>query len=138
MRTSNNKDITNNWYCATGRRKTSTARIFIRPGQRNVIMINGQSLEHYFSRETHRAVVKQPILEVCQLPLIIKVNVMGGGKTGQAEAISLGVSRVLANLSNTFKKQLTKLGLLTRDPRKVERKKVGLSKARKGKQFSKR
>lgn len=128
----------NDWNCGTGRRKTSTARVYIRPGPSSKVIVNGRPLKSYFERKVHQKVVRQPVWEVCPLPLVVKVNVMGGGKSGQADAIRLGLARALVSFGPSFRSRLAKQKLLTRDPRTVERKKVGLCKARKGKQFSKR
>jgi small subunit ribosomal protein S9 len=126
------------WYCGTGRRKTSIARVFIKPGRYDVMLVNGQLLEDYFERPAHRKVVRQPILEACPLPFIVKMNIVGGGKSGQAGAAQLGIARALVSFNSDLRRRLSQKKLLKRDDRKVERKKVGLRKARKGKQFSKR
>jgi small subunit ribosomal protein S9 len=122
----------------TGRRKTSTARVHIRNGTGN-IRINGRSLEEFFGRQTARMIVRQP-LETVQMSdrFDIDVNVAGGGNTGQAGAIRHGLTRALIDYDETLRKPLRDAGFVTRDAREVERKKVGLSKARRGTQFSKR
>lgn len=128
---------TENVY-GTGRRKSSTARVYIKPGSGN-ITINGKSLEDYFGRKTSQMVVRQP-LELTGLTdkFDIKVNVSGGGITGQAGAIRHGITRALIEQDETLRPVLRKAGFVTRDARRVERKKVGLHKARKRPQFSKR
>ncbi|HSQ68790.1 MAG TPA: 30S ribosomal protein S9 [Steroidobacteraceae bacterium] len=122
----------------TGRRKTSTARVHIRTGTGN-IRINGRSLEEFFGRQTARMIVRQP-LETVQMTdrFDIDVNVVGGGNTGQAGAIRHGLTRALIDYDETLRKPLRDAGFVTRDAREVERKKVGLRKARRGTQFSKR
>ncbi|UXI68871.1 30S ribosomal protein S9 [Tahibacter amnicola] len=122
----------------TGRRKTSAARVFLRPGTGN-ITVNGKTLDTFFGRETARMIVRQP-LELTKMTdkFDILVTVEGGGTTGQAGAIRLGVSRALAEYDETLKSPLRKAGFMTRDAREVERKKVGLHKARRATQFSKR
>ena len=123
---------------ATGRRKTSSARIYLSKGD-GEIKVNNKELADYFGREVAQMLVKQP-LELCNL--IDKVNidakVKGGGSFGQAGAIRHGISRALEKKDNEFRGALKSAGYLTRDSRKVERKKVGLRKARKAPQFSKR
>ncbi len=122
----------------TGRRKTSTARVFITPGD-GTISVNKQPLDQYFGRETARMIVRQP-LEVAELidKLDVKVTVAGGGGSGQAGAIRLGIARALVEHDETLRGSMRRAGYLTRDARAVERKKVGLRKARKRPQFSKR
>jgi small subunit ribosomal protein S9 len=122
----------------TGRRKSSTARVFLRSGKGNIV-INGRSIEDFFGRETSRMIVRQP-LEVTQMTdkFDVSVTVEGGGITGQAGAIRLGLARALVEYNDTLKPELRKAGLMTRDAREVERKKVGLHKARRATQFSKR
>ncbi len=122
----------------TGRRKTSTARVFIGSGS-GLITVNAQSLDEYFGRETARMVVRQP-LEVAGVTdkLDVQVTVRGGGNTGQAGAIRHGIARALVDYDETLRGPLRERGFLTRDARAVERKKVGLRKARKRPQFSKR
>lgn len=125
-------------YYATGRRKSSTARVFLKPGSGN-ISINTRSLEDYFGRETSRMVVRQPLELVDMLDKFdIKITVRGGGNNGQAGAIRHGISRALVEYDSELKTELRKAGYITRDARAVERKKVGLHKARKRPQFSKR
>lgn len=126
------------FYYGTGRRKTSVARVFIKKGK-GAVLINGKSLDDYFARETGRMVVRQP-LEVAQVmgEFDIRVNVHGGGESGQAGAVRHGIARALIDYDATLKPALSSAGLVTRDAREVERKKVGLHKARRRKQFSKR
>ncbi len=125
-------------YYGTGRRKSSTARVFLRPGTGN-ITINKRSIETYFGRETARMVVRQP-LELVEMTekFDLYVTVAGGGTTGQAGAIRHGITRALMEFDETLRPALRKAGYVTRDARRVERKKVGLKKARKRPQFSKR
>lgn len=142
-------------YSGTGRRKTSTARVYLKPGKGDII-INGNTLDQYFGRKTARMIVRQP-LELTQLTdrFDIVVTVAGGGISGQAGAIRHGISRALVKYDEknshladssdegssgqgSLRKILRKAGYLTRDARQVERKKVGLHKARKGTQYSKR
>lgn len=125
-------------YYATGRRKSSTARVFITPGTGN-ITINTRSLDDYFGRETSRMVVRQP-LELVNMHdnLDLKITVRGGGSNGQAGAIRHGISRALVEYNSELKTELRQAGFITRDARAVERKKIGLHKARKRPQFSKR
>ena len=122
----------------TGRRKTSTARIFVNPGS-GVISVNSRPLDEYFGRETARMIVRQP-LEVAGADgrFDIKVTVSGGGGSGQAGAIRHGIARALVDYDETLRGPMRQAGLLTRDARAVERKKIGLRKARKKPQFSKR
>ena len=122
----------------TGRRKTSAARVFISPGTGR-ILVNSQPLDEFFGRETARMVVRQP-LQVADLAdkLDLKVTVRGGGNTGQAGAIRHGIARALVEYDETLRGPMRQAGFLTRDARAVERKKVGLRKARKRPQFSKR
>jgi small subunit ribosomal protein S9 len=125
-------------YYATGRRKSSTARVFLKPGTGN-LTINTRSLEDYFGRETSRMVVRQPLELVDMLnSLDLKITVRGGGNNGQAGAIRHGISRALVEYNSELKSELRKAGFITRDARAVERKKIGLHKARKKPQFSKR
>jgi small subunit ribosomal protein S9 len=123
---------------ATGRRKTSVARVFLRPGK-GAISINGRSLDEYFGRETARMIVLQPF-DVTQTGggFDIEVNVTGGGSSGQAGAIRHGITRALMQVNSEFRSPLKKAGFVTRDPRAVERKKYGRHKARKRPQYSKR
>lgn len=122
----------------TGRRKSSTARVYISPGTGN-ILVNRKPLDEYFGRETARMVVRQP-LELTEMVDSVNVTVIvkGGGGTGQSGAIRHGIARALVDYDESFKPTLRAAGLLTRDAREVERKKVGLRKARKKPQFSKR
>lgn len=122
----------------TGRRKTAAARVFIRRGAGQVV-INGQPIESYFGRETSRMIVRQP-LAVAQVEdqFDVYVTVTGGGSTGQAGAIRHGLARALVEFDDGLRAPLRKAGYITRDARKVERKKVGLHKARRAPQFSKR
>ncbi len=123
---------------ATGRRKTSSARVYMSDGKGKII-VNNKSLEDYFGREVARMVVRQP-LELCELTekIDIEIKVSGGGSFGQAGAIRHGISRALVDFDVELRPQLKKAGFLTRDSRRVERKKPGLKKARKSSQFSKR
>ena len=127
----------------TGRRKTATARVFLRKGT-GLIQVNGRALENYFGRETAQMVVCQPLDIVDQMGKFdITVTVSGGGSSGQAGAVRHGISRALisydaADNDTSFRRLLRRAGLVTRDARKVERKKVGRHKARKGTQYSKR
>jgi len=125
-------------YYGTGRRKTSAARVFIRSGS-GKIMVNNQPLDEYFGRETGRMIVRQP-LQALELGdnFDIQVTVTGGGISGQAGAIRHGITRALMEYDETFRPKLRKAGFVTRDARKVERKKVGLRKARRATQYSKR
>ena len=122
----------------TGRRKSSTARVFLRKGSGN-ITINERPIDEFFGRETARMIVRQP-LELTQSTekFDVMVTVEGGGTTGQAGAIRLGISRALVEYDESLKVDLRKAGFMTRDAREVERKKVGLHKARRATQFSKR
>lgn len=125
-------------YYSTGRRKSSAARVFMKRGDGN-ITINNRTLEQYFGRETGRMVVRQPLETVALLgQMDINITVKGGGITGQAGAIRHGISRALIEYDETLRKPLRQAGFVTRDAREVERKKVGLHKARKRPQFSKR
>jgi small subunit ribosomal protein S9 len=125
-------------YYATGRRKSSTARVFLKPGSGN-ITVNTRTLEDYFGRETSRMVVRQPLELVEMLEKFdLNITVRGGGNNGQAGAIRHGISRALVEYDSELKTELRKAGFITRDARSVERKKVGLHKARKRPQFSKR
>jgi len=122
----------------TGRRKTSTARVFMRRGSGRIV-VNRRPLDEYFGRETARMVVRQPLEETHRTQdFDFSVTVRGGGGTGQAGAIRLGIARALCEYDETHRPTLRRAGLLTRDARKVERKKVGLHKARKRPQYSKR
>ena len=125
-------------YYGTGRRKSSSARVYLRPGNGR-ITINRRSIDEYFGRETSRMVVRQPLATAELLEKFdITVNVSGGGPSGQAGAIRLGITRALLEYDETLRPALRKEGFVTRDAREVERKKVGLRKARRGVQFSKR
>ncbi|GAA0694460.1 small subunit ribosomal protein S9 [Dyella sp. SG562] len=122
----------------TGRRKTSAARVFLRKGKGDIV-VNGKPLDQFFGRETSRMIVRQP-LELIEATdkFDVLVTVAGGGITGQAGAIRLGIARALIEYDESLKTQLRKAGFVTRDAREVERKKVGLHKARRATQFSKR
>jgi small subunit ribosomal protein S9 len=125
-------------YYGTGRRKTSTARVFLRPGTGSIV-VNKKSLDVYFGRETARMVVRQPLELTENLSKFdVIVNVKGGGGSGQAGAIRHGITRALMQYDETLRSSLRAAGYVTRDAREVERKKVGLRKARKKPQFSKR
>ena len=125
-------------YYGTGRRKSSTARVFLRPGKGDIV-VNQQPLDEYFGRETSRMVVRQPLeLTETDEKFDAYVTVKGGGDTGQAGAIRLGITRALMEYDGEMRPALRKAGYVTRDAREVERKKVGLHKARKRPQFSKR
>jgi small subunit ribosomal protein S9 len=122
----------------TGRRKSSVARVFMKRGSGKIV-VNGRSLDQYFQRETGRMIVRQPLeLTSHGATFDVMVNVEGGGESGQAGAVRHGISRALIDYDETLKPTLSKAGLVTRDAREVERKKVGLRKARRRKQFSKR
>lgn len=125
-------------YYGTGRRKTSTARVFLRPGTGN-ITVNSRSVENFFGRETARMIIRQP-LELVEMvdKFDIKITVAGGGISGQAGAIRHGITRALMQYDESLRKDLRQAGFVTRDSRMVERKKLGLRKARKKPQFSKR
>lgn len=122
----------------TGRRKTSVARVFLKRGTGKIV-VNGKPVDNYFARETGRMIVRQP-LEITSNgnTFDIMANVCGGGESGQAGAVRHGITRALIEYDETLKPVLSKAGLVTRDAREVERKKVGLHKARRRKQFSKR
>ena len=125
-------------YYGTGRRKSSSARVFIKSGK-GTITVNNKDIGDYFGRETSRMVVRQPLQTVDMVDNFdINVNVSGGGPSGQAGAIRLGITRALLMYDETYRAALRKEGFVTRDARAVERKKVGLRKARRGVQFSKR
>ena len=130
--------MTTETHYATGRRKTSSARIYLSPGKGN-IKVNDRDLDVYFGRKVAQMLVMQP-LEMTELTekVDLDIKVKGGGSFGQAGAIRHGISRALISYDEELRPQLKKAGLLTRDPRRVERKKPGLVKARKSKQFSKR
>ena len=126
-----------NWNYGTGRRKSAVARVFIKAGKGDII-VNGKPIADYFSRETSLMIVRQPLeLTNHGQTFDIKVNVNGGGETGQAGAVRHGITRALIDYDATLKPSLSN-GFVTRDAREVERKKVGLRKARRAKQFSKR
>ena len=126
------------FYYGTGRRKSSTARVFLSRGSGEIV-INRRPLDQYFGGETARMVIRQP-LEVADMlgKVDVKVNVSGGGNTGQAGAIRHGITRALLQYDEMLRPVLRKAGFVSRDSRKVERKKVGLHKARKRPQYSKR
>jgi small subunit ribosomal protein S9 len=126
------------YYYGTGRRKSSVARVFLKPGKGQII-VNGKPVDQFFARETGRMIVRQP-LEVTKnaSTFDIKVNVYGGGENGQAGAVRHGITRALVEYDAGLKPALSAAGLVTRDAREVERKKVGFHKARRRKQFSKR
>ena len=125
-------------YYGTGRRKSAVARVFLRPGKGR-IEVNGKPVDEFFSRETGRMIVRQPLTLANHLTTFdISVNVRGGGESGQAGAVRHGITRALINYDAALKPVLKKAGLVRRDAREVERKKVGLHKARRRKQFSKR
>ena len=127
-----------NYNYGTGRRKSAVARVFLKPGKGNIV-VNGKPVDEFFSRETGRMVVRQPLALTNNLESFdIMVNVMGGGESGQAGAVRHGITRALIDYNADLKADLKKAGLVTRDAREVERKKVGLHKERKRKQFSKR
>lgn len=127
-----------NYYYGTGRRKTAVARVFMKPGS-GKITVNDKPVDEFFSRETGRMVVRQP-LELVQhaATFDIMVNVTGGGESGQAGAVRHGITRALIEYDAALKSALSNAGFVTRDAREVERKKVGLHSARRRKQFSKR
>lgn len=126
------------YYYGTGRRKSSVARVFLEKGT-GQFLVNDRPLDEFFSRETGRMVVRQPLELTGNLQSFdIKVNVSGGGESGQAGAVRHGVTRALIDYDAGLKSALSQAGFVTRDAREVERKKVGLRKARRRKQFSKR
>jgi small subunit ribosomal protein S9 len=127
-----------NYNYGTGRRKSAVARVFIKSGSGKIV-VNGKPVDDYFARETGRMIVRQPLdLTNHGTSFDILVNVHGGGESGQAGAVRHGITRALIDFDATLKPTLSKAGLVTRDAREVERKKVGLHKARRRKQFSKR
>ncbi len=130
--------MSSNIFYATGRRKTSSARVYLKKGKGS-ISVNDRKLDEYFGRKVAQMLVMQP-LELVDLKekVDIDIKVKGGGSFGQAGAIRHGISRALILFDDELRPQIKSAGLLTRDPRKVERKKPGLAKARKSKQFSKR
>jgi small subunit ribosomal protein S9 len=127
-----------NFYYGTGRRKTAVARVFLKSGSGKFV-VNDKPVDEFFSRETGRMVVRQPLeLTAHMTTFDIMVNVSGGGESGQAGAVRHGITRALIEYDATLKPALSKAGFVTRDAREVERKKVGFHKARRRKQFSKR
>jgi small subunit ribosomal protein S9 len=127
-----------NYNYGTGRRKSSVARVFIKRGKGD-IMINGRPIDQYFHRETGRMIARQPLQITNHVETFdVLVNVHGGGESGQAGAVRHGITRALIDYDTTLKPALSAAGLVTRDAREVERKKVGFRKARRRKQFSKR
>ena len=127
-----------NYYYGTGRRKTAVARVFMKSGK-GAFVVNDKPIDEFFGRETGRMVVRQPLALTNNLSSFdIMVNVDGGGESGQAGAVRHGITRALIEFDPALKPLLSKAGLVTRDAREVERKKVGLHKARRRKQFSKR
>jgi small subunit ribosomal protein S9 len=126
------------YYYGTGRRKSSVARVFLKQGK-GLFLVNGKPVDDFFSRETGRMIVRQP-LEITKsaASFDIKVNVQGGGESGQAGAVRHGLARALIEFDAALKPALSAAGLVTRDAREVERKKVGFHKARRRKQYSKR
>ncbi len=126
------------YYYGTGRRKEAVARVFLKSGS-GKITVNDQPIDKFFSRETGRMIAMQPLVLTNNLNAFdIRVNVQGGGESGQAGAVRHGITRALVDYDVTLKGALRRAGLVTRDARTVERKKVGLHKARRRKQFSKR
>ena len=126
------------WNYGTGRRKSSVARVFIKRGT-GLIIVNGKPLDEYFGRQTSIMIVQQPSLLTSNgQSFDIKVNVHGGGESGQAGAVRHGITRALIDYDAALKPELSQAGFVTRDAREVERKKVGLHSARRRKQFSKR
>lgn len=125
-------------FYGTGRRKSSTARVYLKPGKGEIV-INKRTLDDYFGRETSRMIVRQPFTAVdMEGKFDVRVNVRGGGSNGQAGAIRHGITRALLAYDENLRKALRKAGFVTRDAREVERKKYGLHKARKRPQYSKR
>jgi small subunit ribosomal protein S9 len=128
----------NEYSYGTGRRKTSIARVFIKPGK-GEIMVNGKEYNEYFIRELHRKAILKPMEVVNTTDKIdAYITIKGGGITGQAEAVKLGLARALIDFNSAYRNELKSAGLLTRDSRMVERKKYGKPKARKSSQYSKR
>ena len=126
------------FYYGTGRRKSAVARVFLKPGNGQFV-VNGKPVDEFFGRETGRMIVRQPLEATKNLSgFDISVNVYGGGENGQAGAVRHGIARALIEYDATLKPSLKSAGLVTRDAREVERKKVGLHKARRRKQYSKR
>ena len=133
------KEVPSPYYIATGRRKESVARVWLVPGDGSKITINNRPIENYFSRITHQIIAGQPLkLLKAGTSYDVVATVTGGGHTGQAGAVRLGIARALLALDTTLKKALRQSGLLTRDPRAKERKKYGRRGARRGIQYSKR
>ncbi|MEK6771730.1 MAG: 30S ribosomal protein S9 [Pseudomonadota bacterium] len=129
---------TQKMYYGTGRRKTSTARVYLKPGK-GEITVNKRTLDEYFGRETSRMIVRQPFAAIeMENKFDVRVNVDGGGPSGQAGAIRHGITRALMAYDEALRKPLRTAGYVTRDAREVERKKYGLHKARKRPQYSKR
>ena len=130
--------MANEQYYGTGRRKSSTARVFLTRGSGQIV-VNDQPLDEFFGRETARMIVRQPLQKV-EMPdtFDVRATVAGGGISGQAGAIRMGLTRALIEYDEELRKPLRKAGYVTRDAREVERKKVGLHKARKATQYSKR
>ena len=127
-----------NWNYGTGRRKSSVARVFMKKGS-GQILVNGKTVDEYFGRQTSIMIVKQPLMLTNNADTFdIKVNVHGGGESGQAGAVRHGVTRALIDYDAALKPELSRAGFVTRDAREVERKKVGFHGARRRKQFSKR
>ena len=126
------------WNNGTGRRKTSVARVFLKKGS-GLITVNGKPIEQFFGRQTSIMIARQPLVLTDNLQAFdIKINVRGGGESGQAGAVRHGITRALIDYDSTLKPALSAAGYVTRDAREVERKKVGLHSARRRKQFSKR
>jgi small subunit ribosomal protein S9 len=126
------------YYYGTGRRKSAVARVFLKPGKGQFV-VNGKPVDEFFGRETGRMIVRQPLENTKNLSSFdISVNVYGGGENGQAGAVRHGITRALIEYDAALKPSLKAAGLVTRDAREVERKKVGLHKARRRKQYSKR
>jgi small subunit ribosomal protein S9 len=129
--------IGNNYY-GTGRRKSAVARVFVKPGKGGFV-VNDKPVNQYFGRETGQMVAQQPLVLINRIAdFDVMVNVSGGGESGQAGAVRHGLTRALIEYDPSLKPMLSKAGLVTRDAREVERKKVGFHKARRRKQFSKR
>ncbi len=126
------------WNYGTGRRKSSVARVFLKKGSGQIV-INGKTIDDYFGRQTSIMIVRQPLLLTGNNETFdIKINVQGGGESGQAGAVRHGITRALIDYDTALKPDLSRAGFVTRDAREVERKKVGLHGARRRKQFSKR
>ena len=127
-----------NWNYGTGRRKSSVARVFLKKGSGQIV-INGKTIDDYFGRQTSIMIVKQPLMLTSNdAAFDVKVNVHGGGESGQAGAVRHGITRALIDYDAALKPELSRAGFVTRDAREVERKKVGFHGARRRKQFSKR